>query len=199
MKRNLLILIPVVIIFFLSAGLSAQESTQQELPDETSIIIDDTQTEAEEAAPGGAVVTAWDIIRMILILIGVLIVIYLIFYFMRKAGGPRFQDNELITMHASLGLGGNKSVHLIEAGREFFLVGAGDDSVNLISKIDDKESVDDLRFKISTSEESGGPTRNFADIFSRMFKRGQTDVNLQKSMMKNKDFMKEQRERLKKM
>jgi len=191
--------IKIFILFFcFQALLGAQETDNQNLPDENTIVIEDTENPTADITPGGTAVTAWDVIRMILILAGVLILIYAIFHFMRKAGGPKFQSNNLITMHASLGLGGSKSVHLIETGQEFFLLGAAENGVNLISKIEDKESVDDLRFKISTTE-APLEARNFADIFSRLFNRGDSDVNLGKSMSKNKDFMKEQRERLKKM
>ena len=201
MKRDLLIRI-FVLFLSLQAVLGAQEGgdrpLEDELPDETTILIEDTENPAEEAAPGGAAISAWDIIRMILILAGVLILIYGIFRLMKRAGGAGYQDNGLITLHAGLGLGGSKSIHLIESGREFYLIGAGDNGVNLISKIDDKEAVDDLRFKISTAS---GPAenRNFSDIFSKLINRGKSEVSLKKSMSKSRDFMKEQRERLKKM
>ncbi|MBI9103225.1 MAG: flagellar biosynthetic protein FliO [Spirochaetales bacterium] len=202
MKRDPFVKI-FILFFCFQALLGAQETDSsianaQALPDENTILIEDTENPIADLTPGGTAVTAWDVIRMILILAGVLILIYAIFHFMRKAGGAKYQPNNLIDLHASLGLGGDKSVHLIETGQEFFLVGAAENGVNLISKIDNKDAVDDIRFKISTSETPLEP-RNFADIFSRLIKRGDSDVNLGKSMSKNKDFMKEQRERLKKM
>ena len=197
MKRNSFLLIIFLLLFF-QALLGAQETAEQELPDETSILIEDTETPAEEAAPAGPAITAWDVIRMILILVCVLVAIYVIFYFMRKIGGPQFTNSELIALRGSLGLGGNKSVHLIETGQEFFLVGAGENGVNLISKIDSKEAVDDLRFKISTGTPSV-ETKNFTDIFARMFRKSGSGVTIGNSMSRNKEFMKEQQERLKKM
>ncbi len=203
MKRFTIILLIPIILFSISL-LGAQDTGEQDLEapadiyDESSIIIQDTESSVQVETEGGPVLTVWDIVRMILIFAAIIAVIYVIFYFMRKAGGNRFQNSDLISMHATQNIGGNKNIHLIEVGQEFFLIGAADNSINLISKITEKDAVDDIRFKISTdtAPEEG---RNFSDIFSRLFKRNNTDVNLGKSMSRSKDFMKEQRERLKNM
>lgn len=203
MKKKQLLIALIMGVFFM--GLSyAQENTAQALPvepsyqDENSIIIQDTQAEGVPEEQGGDLLSFWDVARMILIFAAVLLVIYLIFYFLKKAGGPRFQDSGLIKMHASLGLGPNRSLHLIEVGQEIFLVGAAEESVSLISKIDSKESLDDIRFRIST-EKTEPEGKTFSAVFSGLFKREKPDVNVSRSLSRSRNFLEGQKERLKKM
>jgi len=193
------LLMIVLITGLLAPGwLGAQEEPAPSYQDETSIMIQDTEPETDTGTGGGATLTFWDIFRMILILAAVVLVIYLIFHFLKKAGGPRFRENDLITMHASLGLGGSRSLHLVEVGREMFLVGAGDNSVNLISKLEDKDSLDEIRFRLSTEKE-GQENRSFAGIISRMFQREKPEMDLSGTLSRNRDFLKGQRDRLKKL
>ena len=177
--------------FFLFAQGTAPEP---DFNDETTILIQEDQTPEVQTAPG-ANLSIWDILRMILILGAVLGVIYLLFRLLKRAGGPRFENPDLITMHATLGVGGSRTLHLVEVGREFFLIGSSENSVGLVAKIDDKESVDQIRFKLST--EKTEPPKNFSDVLSRLFQKGTGQGGLNRSLGRNKEFMQAQRDRLK--
>lgn len=112
----------------------------------------------------------WDFVRMIIVLGVVIAAIYLVFFLLKRASGGRLENSPMIRVLGSHALPGNKALHLVEVGRQVFLVGVGDDSLSLISEISDQESLDELRLKASTSTER---TRgSFADMLSGFFHGG---------------------------
>jgi flagellar protein FliO/FliZ len=86
---------------------------------------------------------------------------------------------------------------LVEVGRQIFLIGAGDNSVNLVSEITDKESIDEIRLRMS--EQTVGEKRRFKDVLSGIF--GQNGMQQEKiypmKMDESTQYIKQQRERLK--
>ena len=144
--------------------------------------------------------TLWDFLRMVLILGGVIILIYGIFFILKRFSGQRLQNNELFTLMSSQSIGNNKALHLVEVGKQIFLIGTADNTVSLISEIQDKESIDEIRFKLA---DSGGSIqqRNFKDVLSRLFGGGAAEGNEseRKDMNQSIEFIQKQRERLKKL
>lgn len=144
--------------------------------------------------------TLWDFIRMVLILGGVILLIYGIFFILKRFSGRKLQNNELFTIMASQSIGNNKALHLIEVGRQIFIIGTADNSVSLISEIQDKESIDEIRFKHA---DSGGALeqRNFKEILYRFFGGAGSGRPEEKNNEMNQsiEFIKKQRERLKKL
>ena len=192
-KRRLVCLLMGVALF--SWFLTAQESTPvPDFADETTILIEDTPA-GEAEMPRGATFTFWDGLRMVLVLGAVLAFIYLLFRLLKKAGGPRFTNPELISLHATLGIAGGKTLHLVEVGGEYYLVGASENGVNLISKIEDKDALDQIQFKIST--EKPEPPKNFSDVLTRLFQKGEGGGRSGSSLGHTKEFMESQRNRLK--
>ena len=195
-------IITVLAVFLLAAAAvyaQTDEAAAQDFSDETKIILEETADAAAGEAPveDGRFFTTWDFIRVILILLAVIAVIYAVFYFLKKAGGGKFQDDELIRLLSSRSLTQNASVHLIEVGSKYYLVGCGDGSVSHIADIDDKETVDDLMIKNPPAAAGG---RTFADLFN--FKLGGKTPQKQGAEAKirnNNKFMRDQAERLKKM
>lgn len=194
MKKRQLFLGILLAGFFLCLLGAQEEQSEPDYTDETTILIADDQGAEIPDAPG-ATLTFGDFLRMILILGAVILVIYLFFRFLKRAGGPRFENPDLLQLHATLGMGSNRTLHLVEVGREFYLIGSAENSVNLVSKIEDKESVDQIRFNLTT--EKPEPPKNFSDILSRLFQKGSDSLSMKKSLGQNKDFMKSQRDRLK--
>ncbi|MCF7928019.1 MAG: flagellar biosynthetic protein FliO [Spirochaetales bacterium] len=138
--------------------------------------------------------TAWDVIRMILILAAVVALIYGLFYLLKRAGGRRFQDSNTIRVLSSQGLPGNRILHLIEVGKQIFLIAASENNITLISEISDQETIDQLRLQTSAQEEQ--ERKGFSEMLAEMFRPGQSPPGGSEDSI---NFMKRQKDRLKKM
>ena len=93
---------------------------------------------------------------MILILACVIVVIYLLFWLIRRgtgqAGRRRTTSSRVL---GSRGLAGNRSLHLVEVGSSVYLVGSSDGGVELIAEITEKESLDAVRLKAAEQAPAG--------------------------------------------
>ncbi len=207
MRKNAIILVYCILFLVLVTSLSAQDRARD--IDESELLLDGPGEDAgendgnagEEASgeegttePIGNI-TFWDFLRMILILGVIIGLIYLLFYFIKKRGSPRLQNNELFDIISTQALSNNRTVHLVQVGNQFFLIGAGEQSVNLISEIQDKETIDEIRLKLSNVK--SGEKKNFRNIFSGLF--GQGSVRLDGSVNSNTDFLHKQRDKLRRM
>ena len=190
-----------LLIILITGALSAQdanEAPENDFTDETTIILDDTAAaENEGVDQADSFFTTWDFIKVILILVAVIVVIYAIFYGLKKAGGLKYQNDELIKLLGSQSLTQSGSVHLIEVGAKYYLVGCGDASVNLIADVDDKESVDEILLKKPAGVEKAG---SFMELFNqKLGLKNRNSSNLKEKIQNNNKFMHDQAERLKKM
>ena len=146
---------------------------------------------AAAGAAAGAVSTG-DFVRMVVVLAAVLGAIYLLFRFIRRGAAGRLGRSELIAVLGSRSLGGNRSLHLVRAGRGFYLVGAGDQSVNLVAEITDPDSVDLLAAQPGAH---GGAARNrFADLLAEAGIGASPDAR--KAPTADTAFLRQQRDRL---
>jgi flagellar protein FliO/FliZ len=176
------------------------QSTQEDISaiDETELLIGD-----EEQAGGGGEdgqrrltsFTAWDFIRMLLILGAVVGVIYAIFFFMKRSSYPKSGGNELFRVLSTQMLSNNRSIHLVEVGRQIFLLGAGEGSVTLLSEITDKETLDEIRIKLS--EGKIGENKGFKQVFGGLFSSQPAGRVYPAQMDQTTQYIKKQRERLK--
>jgi flagellar protein FliO/FliZ len=143
--------------------------------DETKLLIPDTTGGAAGGGPaaGGTTpvrapgVSGWDYVRMLLILALVVGLIYGVFWLLRRGQRLKTPENEMIRVLGSRGLGGNRALHLVEVGRSVYLVGAADNSVNLVAEVRDQETIDALR--VQAAEEGGKVRRSFAATLARVF------------------------------
>ena len=118
---------------------------------------------SERPAAAGAVATG-DYLRMVVVLAAVLGAIYLLFRVIRRGAGGRLNGSERIDLLASRSLGGSRSLHLVRVGRQFLLVGAADQAVNLVARITDPESIDTLGASLAAgADRSRG---RFADLLA---------------------------------
>ncbi len=127
---------------------------------------------------------------MFIVLLGVVGFIYLIFFLLKKGTKRRFIENDIIEIVSSKDLSGGKALHILKIGGMFLLVGVSDSGVNLITRIDDKETIDDLNLRISEFESS--ERTSFQSAFSDIFRMGRKQDSVSESL----NFMKQQRERL---
>lgn len=185
------------------AAAGAASTASSAFPDEKSLIIGGGSATGAEVAGTTNIkpvksVGVWDFVQMILVLALVVAGIYLLFYFLKRAGGPKSQDNELISVLSSRALQPNRALHLVDVGGSLYLVGTSESSVNLVAAIQDKESVDEIRLRASQA----GPLaahKSFRDVFSGVFQKNTGGFGFGGSVMQSMGFLKQQRERLRKM
>jgi len=113
---------------------------------------------------------------------------------LKKAGKPRIVSDSTINVLSTQNLESGRSLHLIEIGPQVFLIGSGESSVQLISEIKDKETLDTIKLDRSVRSESN---KTFTDIFKGLFKKNESDMALARTG--EISFMQKQKDRLKKM
>lgn len=166
------------------AGPSRLEELRAE---ENALFSDD-----EQAQEGGEVDTFGlrDLLRMVLVLGLVVVAIYGVFHILRRSSRVSGSDDDLISVLGSRALPGNRSLHLVEVGRQVFLVGASERSVELVAEIGDQESLDEIR--LQAANRPSMQRRTFSDMLSGVLGGGT-------SLGDSLSFMSKQKERLKKL
>jgi flagellar biogenesis protein FliO len=145
---------------------------------------------APQASPG---VSTWDFVRMLIILAAVVLVIYLLFWLLRRGAGKKIQENDLIRVLGSRGLAGNRALHLVEVGTSVYLVGASDGGVQLIAEVTDKESLDSVRLK--AAEQPPGSRHTFPQVLAEIFRPAKRPFTIGEGV----GVLKGQRDRLRKL
>ncbi len=156
----------------------------------------EAQPPGEEAVP--ATVGFGDLLRVAVVLIAIIGVIYLLVYFLKKISPMAEDGEERIRILSTRHLRRDNSLHLVEVGNQVFLVGMGSASVNLISEISDKETLD--RIRLETEAENPAPERRF----SRLLQRGLTSAlpasGRESSLREDSPgFLRSQRDRLRRL
>ena len=174
-NRTVSTVLLICILMLISAGISAQE-TEGEIQDSTQspadiaeedLLINNPEQENGEPTEDEALFSIWDFLRMFGILGLVLLAIYLVLRFLKRSGGGKFGNNDLIKIRASQSLGGSRSLHIIQIQNSFLLIGASENGVHKISEIEDQETIDTIRLHGSTSETTlGGST--FRDLLAKV-------------------------------
>ena len=173
--------------------------TAQDNPvlDEKEILIENTASSAESTPPSLNNFTLLDFLRMISILGIVILVIYIFFSVLKKAAGPKFNKNSLIKVISTQMLGNNRYVHLIETGRQIFLVGSAESGVSLVSEIIDKEAKDEIMLYLSENEEP--QKKRFSDVIFGLINPSLKEKPLKRSVNDTIDFIRKQKNRLNKL
>ena len=163
--------------------------------DETNLLLEEgVETESPEdiTVP---LISVWDFLRMVLILGGVVGLVYIFFFLLKRGLGRKRFENDLIQILGSTSLTGNKALHLIKVGNSIFLVGSAESGVALIAPIEDQESKDYIKLEDSRSQSP--EQRSFSRILRDFFKPAKD--NQLKGLGETVDFMKAQQERLKRL
>ncbi|RKX97168.1 MAG: hypothetical protein DRZ90_07115 [Spirochaetes bacterium] len=189
---------------FLSAGFLsfAQEAaTAVDRPPETELLLNTTP---ENAGTGQAPVDMQmpgvgfgDFIRVIIVLAVVIAFIYAFVWMLKRFTGKKAEGSVAIRLYSTQPLKGDAALHLIEAGKRIYLIGSSGSSVNLISEIDDKESIDEIHMNASLAPTGGGG--GFARLFKNRFGSAvaESDVSDKTVDTDHVSFLRKQRERLK--
>jgi len=105
----------------------------------------------------------------------------------------------VINLLSTRALQANRSLHLVEVGKQIFLVGSSESGVALVAEIHDKESIDEIRIKVAERGTLVGRRGGFREVFAGMFTRSGAGVPLGAPAIDPFGFIRQQRERLKKM
>lgn len=104
-------------------------------------------------------------IRMILVLAVVVALIYVLFRFIKAntRGDSLLSDDTYLRRVASLSLGTGKSVQVVTLVDNAYLIGVSDNSVNLISIIEDKELINAMNLSADKRDKVSRP-KSFSDV-----------------------------------
>lgn len=141
---------------------------------ETSSVIDESQIQIATTSPNEADIllnsgttssSLWVFIRMILVLAIVIAIIYLFFKLLKKNGDASDTGDQFLRRVASVSVAPGKSVQVVTLIDEAFLIGVSDNSVNLISKVEDKELVQAMNLYADQHAGTKKPV-NFAEVLN---------------------------------
>jgi flagellar protein FliO/FliZ len=198
-RQRVFVLCLLVLFLIPVSWLGAQESLPRPAIEETLLILDTEESAGssqeagdDQEVQGGPLVSSWDFLRMVLILAAIIGVIYLIFWMIKRGFKRQLPQNDLIHLLGTRNLTSNRALHLVELGKQIFLVGAAEGSISLISEIKDQETLDSIILERSQNETRA--PQGFADFLRSFLKSGKGS-----SVGSTVDFMKQQRQRLEKL
>lgn len=148
----------LIILLFLTINIYSQNSDVAEIAEDDEIErIDETTLQINAEGTPRPVVTVednpigiTDYLVVVLVLVVVLIALYFVLKLIRKIGGSRIGiDNDLIHVISTRALKGTTALHLVEVGKQIFLIGATDTSVNSIAEITEQETKDMIALNLS--------------------------------------------------
>lgn len=201
-KKNLVVCLFVLICSVFSAFAQQNFSLQNEENqiieqnsnsfDESSIILGEPQQNQAQARSSS---TFFLLLRMVLFLAVVVACIFVVFRFMKKTMATPDNDDIFMRIVSSVNISPSKSVQIVTLTDKYaFLIGVSDDSVNLISQIDDPELIQAMNLYSDKQKKKNKP-KNFADILDIFMPNGPRDNENVMSGTKSKitDLLEKQR------
>ena len=133
---------------------------------------------------------------MIIVLALVIACIYGVMWFLKKQNKIENNDDQFLRQVAKISIGTNKSVQVVTLIDKAYLIGVSDNSVNLISEVDDKELINAMNLYADSQKNTKKP-RSFSDILEIFMPNGPKDTNVfEESNNKFNDMTNKQRDRL---
>lgn len=199
-KKNFVLFLCIVFLSVFSV------SAQNNLPDEKNQLIENTEKSFDESSvlleEDGQISeqpksssTFFLLLRMVLFLAVVVACIFFVFRFMKKTMAVPDNDDMFMRIVSTLNLSPSKSVQIVTLTDKYaFLIGVSDDSVNLISQIDDQELIQAMNLYSDKQKKTKKP-KNFADILDIFMPNGPRDGENVMSGSKTKitDMLEKQR------
>jgi flagellar protein FliO/FliZ len=140
--RLFLIAVTLNLLFVTIPLLSAQSGGDTpafpENAGEESLILGETPPGVPVTGQGASVPL---ILRMLLVLFLAAAAIYGVVYFLKRAARPSPRRDPNVKILSSVHIGSNRFVHVVSIGSRAWLLGAGDNGVNLIAEIDDQDTI----------------------------------------------------------
>lgn len=140
-----------------------------------------------------------DIVSLFIFLIIVIGIIILFFWLLKKITVKKEMNDDLIKVIGSQSIRADSTIHIIEVGEQVFLIGAGNSSVSLITELTDKDTVDAIKLK--ASQQVDLKDQSFFSLIRNSFTvtPGNKSSGPPKKSGSPFDFLKNQKERLKKL
>jgi len=185
-------------IFAQQGESSAEVQDVSEAPvTEDSMFLDDPIRTAEQSqvigeSTGGTGqipgFSAWNIIRMILVLAVVAAAVYGIVFLLKKSSRRTETTDPYLKVLANTHLGANRYAHIISVGGKAWLVGSSDGGVNLISEITDNEIIDAMLLDDSRkAEQVPGRFPDFVSLLRRFGIKAQAKMPGADEIRKRRD------------
>ena len=149
------------------------------------------QTGAGTVVP--AAVSTGDFVRMVVVLAAVLGAIYLLFRLVKRSSRASLGNGDGIALLGSRSLGGSRNLHLVQVGDGVYLIGATDQTLNLIAQITDRDSIEVLTSNHAQPRPAG---RRFADLLADIGARPGAAPGTAATTAAAADFLHRQQERL---
>ena len=124
----------------------------QSVTEESAIIIGETPD--VPVSSGGS--SVFVVLRMILVLALAALAIYGIVFFIKRFARPRERRDPYLKVLARVPLGSDSFAAVVSVGAKAWLVGGGSGGVNLISEIDDPESLETMLLDDARRAAEGG-------------------------------------------
>lgn len=138
--------------------------------DENAIILNGAGAVSSDTVKSGS--TFLLLLRMIFFLVIVVAVIYGILWFIKKSMKVENNDDPFMRLVSSVNVAPGKSVQIVTLTDKYaYMIGVGDDSINLISQIDDVELIQALNLYSDKQKKTSKP-KNFADILDIFMPNG---------------------------
>ncbi|WP_143559104.1 flagellar biosynthetic protein FliO [Alkalispirochaeta americana] len=157
---------------------------------------------AAEAAGDGGNTRAFgigDLLRMVLVLLLVIGAVYGIISFLRRrVPHVRTEEDSPLRLLASRDLGTNTWLYAVMVGREVLLLGGGEGSLQLISRVEDQETIDELVLAGSQKTAKDETPPSFGVLLGRLAGNAVAPGN-GTAAQPPRSFLAAQQERLRKM
>jgi len=105
------------------------------------------------------------ILRTVAVLGAIIIGIYFIFRLLLKNRRSPVKDSEIIKVLATYPLAANRLIQVVDIGGQVLVLGVSDSSINLITEVEDKEVIDQIRLLSSKESKGAG---GFKDQFLKL-------------------------------
>ena len=162
--------------------------------DESSILL--SSSDESTVGKSSSFSTFWLFLRMILVLAIVIICIYAVVWFMKKSVKTENDEDEpFLRKVSSVSLAPGKSVQIVTLVDKGFVVGVSEDSVSLISEINDKELIDAMNLYSDKKKKTQKP-RSFADVLEIFMPKKKDSDIYGDSSRQFSDMLNKQRNRL---
>ena len=166
------------------------------ITDESLLLFSDTGNGNDTATQGVQVIGVLDLLRMVFVLAGVLASIYGLFWLIKRTKtGPSGVTDSVIQVRDQVILGGSKAIYLVQIGDRMFMVGGTENSINLITELEDKETLQEIQ--VTLGQKTQKPIQNFSSLLGDLL-GSQSGMNKKPGKSSSFEFLHAQKERLKK-
>ena len=153
----------------------------------------DTPSEENRRSSGSSF---WLFVRMIVVLAIVVALIYGVMWFIKKQAKLDDSKDEFLRQVAKVSVGPGKSVQVVTLIDKAYLIGVSDNSVNLISEVEDKELINAMNLYADKQKNTKKP-RTFADVLEIFMPNGPKEKSVFDEQNKSfNEMSNKQRERI---